>query len=51
MKRRDGVVFLRLGGFVLWHVSILDFNLPVNHLCLHSVGGLDQLLALSEKRN
>lgn len=51
MKRRDCIVFRRLGGFVLWHVSILDFYLPINHLCLHSIGSLDQLLALSEKRN
>lgn len=51
MKRGDGVVFLRLGGFVLWHVSVLYLNLPVDHLCLHSIGSLDQLLALSEKRH
>lgn len=51
VKRRDGVTFLCLGGFVLWHVSILDFHLPVNHLRLHAIGSLHQLLALSEKRN
>lgn len=47
MKRRDCLIFLGLSGFVLWHVPILDFDLPINHLCLHAVGSLDQLLALS----
>lgn len=51
MEGRDGVVLLGLAGLVLRHVSVLDLDLPVNHLCLHSIGGLDQLLALSEERN
>lgn len=51
MKWGDCDVLLCLGGFVLWHVPILNFNLPINHLCLHTIGSLDQLLTLSEKRN
>lgn len=51
VKGRDGVVLWGLAGFVLRHVSVLDLHLPVDHLRLHSIGGLDQLLALSGERN
>lgn len=51
VKRRDGVVLFSLSGFVLRYVSVLNLYLPVNYLCLHSIGGLDQLLALSGERN
>lgn len=51
VKRRDGVALLCIRSFVLRHVSVLDFNFPVNHLRLHAVGSLEQLLALSRKGN
>lgn len=51
VKGWDGVALLCIRSSVLWHVPVLNFNLPVSHLGLHTVGSLEQLLALSRNRH